>query len=305
MSYDATRITAEQLLVYRSGKSQRWFERHFDAGAQRDEWASFSPNFNGPREMWRKATRPQALFLTVAAQLNSDQLAPLQHWIEHGMEVLFPTDSGDVGRISNYIKNDAFKGRLLTLLRAVDIPVDDVRVAEPDADAVPRNAAAEHHAHDTRSPVIEFLYARRGGSPVWLDADFEASGTRRLFALFGPLLAAIEQGRLLLVDEFDTGLHPLIARFLVQLINDPEVSKRGAQLLLVSHNTLLMDLDILRRDEIWLMHLDAQRSSRLTPLVRASPRKRELVAKSYLRGVYGAVPHIQSELREIRSVSPS
>jgi AAA15 family ATPase/GTPase len=95
----------------------------------------------------------------------------------------------------------------------------------------------------------------------------------------------------------------LVARFLIQLINDPQVSKRGAQLLLVSHNTTLMDLDILRRDEIWLMQLDGDRASQLSPLLRSSPRKRELIAKSYLKGAYGAVPRIQPELHEIRAMS--
>jgi hypothetical protein len=53
-----------------------------------------------------------------------------------------------------------------------------------------------------------------------------------------------------------------------------------------------MDLDILRRDEIWLMHLDDARASGLSPLFRSSPRRRELIARGYLRGRYGAVPQI-------------
>jgi AAA15 family ATPase/GTPase len=301
-AYDSRRIRSESLLVYRTGKSQRWFERSFDTTAQREEWAPFSPNFNGPREMWRRATRPQALFLTAAAQLNSEQLAPLVHWIEHGLEILFPADHGDMSRIAAYIGDTAFKDRLLTLLRAVDIAVEDVRVAEPESAA--KGAAQEHFAGDSASPVVEFLYARPGSPPVWLDSMFESAGTHRLFCLFGPLLAAIERGKLLLIDEFDTGLHPLIARFLVQLINDPQVSTQGAQLVLVSHNATLMDLDILRRDEIWLVQLDAGRTSTLLPLMRASPRKRELIARNYLKGMYGAVPRIEPELRELRDGEP-
>ena len=140
--------------------------------------------------------------------------------------------------------------------------------------------------------TLEFLYARPGSLPAWLESEFEAAGTHRLFALLGPLLSAIEHGRLLLVDEFDTSVHPLITRFLIQLINDPDVSYRGAQLMLISHNTTLMDLDILRRDEIWLMQLSGERASRLAQLLRSGPRKRELIAKAYMKGHYGAVPNI-------------
>jgi hypothetical protein len=181
-------------------------------------------------------------------------------------------------------------------LRAVDIPVEDVRVAEREI-APGGFRASGSPAPPAQPPLVEFLYAHKGWVPVWLDSAFEAAGTQRLFALLGPLLTAIDRGRLLLIDEFDTGLHPLIARFLVQIINDPETSSHGAQLVLITHNTTLMDLDILRRDEIWLMELDANRASVLTPLLRSTPRKRELIAKCYLLGLYGAVPSIRSEAR--------
>jgi hypothetical protein len=302
VSYDAKRIRAERLLVYRTGKSQRWFDRHWDAAAQRDEWAPFSPNFNGPREMWRKATRPKALFLTTAAQLNCELLAPLKDWIEHRLEVLFPADMSDLNRIAARIQDAQVKSRILGLLRAVDIHVDDVRVAEQPPHGAsgpvvpPIGAPAYFHAGGTRRS-IEFLHAREGWLPMWLDSVFEAAGTRRLIGLFGPLLQAIEIGKLLLIDEFDVGLHPLVARYLIQLITDPRASDRGAQLLLTSHNTTLMDLDILRRDEIWLVQSDEKRSSTLSPLLRSSPRKHELISKNYLRGRYGAVPAIRGEAR--------
>jgi hypothetical protein len=296
ISYDSQRIRFERLLVYRTGKSQRWFERRFDEATRKDAWAPFSPNFNGPREMWRKATRPKALFLTTAAQLNSEQLAPLLDWVEHRLEILLPGDMTDVNRIAMRIQDETFKTRVLELLSAVDIHVDDVRFAEQDpsrADPAPP-AGCGFLRRGSAHRSIEFLHARGGLVPMWLDSVFEAAGTQRLIGLFGPLLQAAENGKLLLIDEFDASLHPLVARFLIRLINDPRVSSKGAQLLLTSHNTTLMDLDILRRDEIWLVQLDDKHASNLLPLLRSSPRKHELIAKNYLKGRYGAVPLIRS-----------
>jgi hypothetical protein len=296
VAFDADRVWAERLLVYRTGKSQRWFERHFDDRTRTEEWAPFSPNFNGPREMWRKATRSRALFLTTAAQLNSEQLRPLFRWFEHGLEILFPPDIADVTRMVTRIQDPDFKVRVLRLLRTVDIQVDDVRIAEQDLSPVEpgaaRVAAGTHAGHGGR-PQVEFLHARHGRPPVWLESEYEAAGTHRLFGLCGPLLAAIEKGKVLVIDEFDANLHALVARFLIQLVNDPTVSDRGAQLLLVSHNTTLMDLDLLRRDEIWLTELDESRTSSLSTVLRSSPRKHEQIAKGYLRGRYGAIPAIQ------------
>ncbi len=293
MAYDADRVLYERLLVYRTGKAQRWFERHFDRDAQRDDWAPFSPHFHGPREMWRKATRAKALFLTAAAQLNSEQLAPLVSWVEHSLEIVFPADLSDGNRVAAQLQNEDFKHKIVSLFRAVDMPITDVRITDPDAT---HGYFAPHTG--TSSPPIEFLYTRDPWTPVWLNACFEASGTHRLFALLGPLLTAMERGKLLVIDEFDRNLHPLIARFLIRLMNDPAVSKHNAQLLAISHNNTLMDLDILRRDQIWLVQLGPERASSLSPLSRSDTGKRDSIAKSYLRGRYGAVPLIQSDVSE-------
>ncbi len=56
-----------------------------------------------------------------------------------------------------------------------------------------------------------------------------------------------------------------------------------------------MDLEFFRRDEIWLVDLDDNRASTLAPLLRSSPRKHEMIEKNYLRGRYGAIPHISVE----------
>jgi hypothetical protein len=299
MSYNALRICSERLLVYRTGKAQRWFERSYDEAARTENWTPFSPNFNGPREMWRKATRSKALFLTTAAQLNSQQLKSVFHWFEHCLEIISPAEMGDLARIASSIQDAEFKGRLLRLFHTVGVKVDDVRVAEQDAlaaDAGTARGASLARPQALARPPVEFLYSREGWPPVWLDSEYESAGIHRLFALIGPLLAAIETGKLLVVDEFDANLHPLVARFLIIFVNDPKVSNRGAQLLLVSHNITLMDLDILRRDEIWLTELDGSHATSLSTVLRSSPRKHDQIAKGYLRGRYGAVPAIQPEV---------
>lgn len=297
-SYDANGVRAEKLLVYCTGKSQRWFERAWDYTTHRDGWSPFSQNFSGPRAMWRDATRPNSLFLTTAAQLNAEQLRPLFHWFEHGIELVSPSEPGNLARLATSIQDVAFKKRMLEFLHGADIRIHDVRVPEPGTDIAEPTSASWFTPHKRsravtdRSP-LEFSHSR-GGALVWLHAADESAGTQRLASLFGPLIAAIEHGKLLLIDEFDLSLHPLVARYLLQLINDPNASHRGAQLLLTSHNTTLMDVNVLRRDEIWLMTLDQGDASQLSPVWRSPlpPRKHELIGKGYLRGRYGAVPHI-------------
>ncbi len=300
MSYNAQRICSERLLVYKTGKAQRWFERRYDDASHTENWTAFSPNFNGPREMWRKATRSKALFLTTSAQLNSEQMKPVAYWFEHCLDIISPSDTADLARVAVSIQDAAFKGRVLRLLRTVGIKVDDVRIAESDVsapDATGGRAMPLMHApHSNSRPQLEFLYSSEGWPPVWLESEYEAAGTHRLFGLIGPLLSGIETGKLLVIDDFDANLHPLIARFLVRFVNDPTISQNGAQLLLVSHNTTLMDLDMLRRDEIWLTELNESHATQLSTVLRSSPRKHEHIAKGYLRGRYGAIPTIQPDI---------
>jgi hypothetical protein len=272
-AYDAKGIVAESLHVHHSRKSQRWFGRQRDeAGAE--TWSAFSPSMNGPRELWRKGTHSKALFLTAAGRQKAPRLQDVLHWFEHDLAVL-SGDDADTSSLAIRLSNPAFKSRFLGIFHAVDIQIDDVRVSG-----------------SASGGTVEFLHRHPGAVPVWLDFGHEAAGIRRLVHLLGPLLDAIDKGTFIAIDEFNKSLHPLMARFLLQMVHDPRVSQGTVQLMVSSHNTWLMDLDILRRDEIWLMELNEQRASRLSSLLQQSPRKHEKVAKNYLRGSFGAIPLI-------------
>ena len=275
-AYDSQNIVAESLHVHHSRKSQRWFGRRRDAAGV-EHWSAFSPSLSGPRELWRKGTHSQALFLTVAGRQQAPRLQDILHWFEHEFVVL-SGDAEDAAALATRLDNPALKKRLLGVFHAIDIPIDDIRVSGSGA-----------HAN------AQFLHRYPETVPVWLEFSHEAAGIQRLVHLLGPLLDAMDNGTFIAIDEFGRSLHPLIARFLLQMVHDPRLSHGTAQLMVSSHNTWLMDLDLLRRDEIWLMELSPQRASRLSSLLEQSPRKHEKVAKNYLRGNFGAIPFIRPE----------
>jgi hypothetical protein len=119
-------------------------------------------------------------------------------------------------------------------------------------------------------------------------------GTQRLLAYIGPLLDAIESGKLLVIDEVDSSLHPLVTRFVVGLVHNPAVSRNGAQLWVTTHDTSLLDTGVMRRDQFWLVEKDERQSSHVVPLLDFSPRSGEALERGYLRGRYGGVPFIAS-----------
>jgi AAA15 family ATPase/GTPase len=293
-SYNARRITHERLIVYSGRKPQRWFERSFDAETQSETWAPFSVNVEGHREMWRKATRPRALFVTTAAQLDGEQFVPLLRWFQTQLEfVLSSADYFNASTLTKRMRDSQFKSSILSVLQMIKIPIGDLRMLER-AEPNDGKQRSEPHLGGDASSAVEVSYATRSIEPVWVNLANEGAGVRRLFFLLGPLLDTIHNSKLAVVDNFDAALHPLVSRFLLQLNSLKSGTLHHAQLLLSSHNTSLMDLDILRRDEIWLMDTDASRASRLSSMAKHHLRRREMIAKHYLRGRYGGVPLIDA-----------
>lgn len=127
------------------------------------------------------------------------------------------------------------------------------------------------------------------------DISEESLGTQVVFSFIPVLKDVLDNGKILIVDEFDKSLHPFIVKYIVEVFNDSEINKNGAQLIFNTHDTNLLDLEILRRDQIWFAEKNEEDgSSIIYPLDDFSVRKTENVEKGYLLGRYGAIPFIQN-----------
>jgi AAA15 family ATPase/GTPase len=94
----------------------------------------------------------------------------------------------------------------------------------------------------------------------------------------------------LVVDELDSSLHPLVVRHLVSLLLHADSQ---AQLLFTTHDTTLLSQKLLRRDQVWFVEKNDAREARLYPLSDFSPRENEAVERGYLNGRYGGIPNLQ------------
>lgn len=121
----------------------------------------------------------------------------------------------------------------------------------------------------------------------------ESAGTQRFFSRIGGWLQALENGSLLVVDEIERSMHPLLTRRLIEMVQDSSINTNHAQLLFTTHDALLLDLNLLRRDQIWFAEKNAQSCmTELYSLATFSPRKGENIRKGYLQGRFGAIPFI-------------
>ena len=89
---------------------------------------------------------------------------------------------------------------------------------------------------------------------------------------------------------------PDAVRELLRLFFCPKENPKGAQILFTTHNPLLLDATLLRRDQVWFTDKDAEGESHLYPLTDYSPRKGESLVRGYLSGRYGAVPFVPAGL---------
>lgn len=122
--------------------------------------------------------------------------------------------------------------------------------------------------------------------------EHESEGTQKLFALSGLLLATLQAGGVLVIDELDVRLHPLLTREIITLFNKRVSNAHNAQLIFTSHDTNLLDNRFFRRDQIWFVEKDQQGASHLYSLAEFKVRNDKDYERGYIQGRYGAVPYL-------------
>ena len=308
------RIVSEHLLVYKAFKPQRWYERCYDAETNKDVY-EFGPGLKGQKQVWEAATRPNALFLSTAVQLNSEVLRPVFDWFRTELVIFNEYVSIRPDIVVKMLKDAAGKEHLCDFLKAADISLADIKVQtrkyklpnavrylrvkkirdigrEDGLSDVPGDGAHEGDAlpDEIEQHNFRFLHETENGKAEFSIQD-ESSGTRNLLFLGAPVLDILSRGKTLLVDELDTSLHTLLVRQLVRLFNSPRTNTGNAQLIFTTHDTSLLDAEgLFRRDQIWFMEKGIDQASSLISLSEYSPRKNEALERGYLMGRYGGIP---------------
>lgn len=133
-----------------------------------------------------------------------------------------------------------------------------------------------------------------------MDADrIESVGTMRLISIMPVIISALRKGAVLVMDELDASLHPMIVMNLISIFHNDSVNKNGAQLIFNTHNPIYLNHNLLRRDEIKFVERDrSSKSSSLYALSdfkangEASVRKTSDYMKNYFISRYGAIEDI-------------
>ena len=174
------------------------------------------------------------------------------------------------------------------LLKQADINISSIEVDEKET------AGKRYDIEIITSHTIEDENGKR--ADYSLNLQEESLGTQLLF-FYGPLLKeAFENGKTLILDEIDKSMHPSLVKFIMNLFRNPDVNKAGAQLIVTTHETGILTLEMFRRDQIYFTEKDSKTGvTDLYSLDEFSVRKTENIEKGYLMGRYGAIPFLHNE----------
>ena len=248
------------------------------------------------RENLEISLKDKTLLVSLGAKLNIDEFIRVRTWFINTEVINFSNSL--YGALlenilpNNIIESEEVRKNLVSFINSFDDSIIDIEVEKI-------SAIDENDKDNYR--VFTIHKSDKGTSTARISMNEESSGTKKMFSLYQTLLDVLEKGGVFFADELDIKLHPLLMRNILLTFTDKEKNSNNAQLIFTTHNTIYMDMDLLRRDEIWFVEKD-NGVSNLYSLDDITNEKGEKIRKDsnyekhYLLGNYGAIPNLKNLL---------
>lgn len=318
------RVLEEWLFVTPKKREVRYFERvTSEAGKVTVELGGSLARKNSKQrqflEFVAQGTRSNQLFLTEALERNVKKLKPLYEWFENILQVV-PATPRYLPLEMRANKKKNFIAFLGDFLKQADTGIHDIRTVEEELDynkhfpELPDQIRLEIE-NDIRSGATIFMFgegtsytlcANELGKPVFIrletqhhghdgslvsfDFSKESAGTQRLTHLLPILIDLLSSEKVYIIDELDRSLHSLLSKLFLETYLKGTANKNHSQLVFTTHDTHLLDLKLLRQDEIWFLEKNEQGASHLYSLVNLKMNSNLNIQKGYLQGRFGGIP---------------
>lgn len=299
-SCNTERVSKEWLIAYPNGRAQKWFERALMSkrGIEPVYKYRFSKYFlnAAAAKKWALETRANALFLSILAQRNETQTKGVFGWFKDRLKIV--SSRLNPSYTMKMCTDPLTRKKVVAFLNSADLSISDIEVEKRafSEDMLSSKLPSEMRAaffksmkdHDIHRAVLLHKDIDSKKQVSGFELEDESDGTQGLFAFAGPWIDVTENNRVILVDELDTSLHPLVVHHLVRLFH---ASPCQAQLIFSTHDVSLLSERILRRDQIWLMERPNSQT-KLYSLEKYSPREKEAIDKGYMAGRFGGIPFL-------------
>lgn len=256
-------------------------------------------------------TRDNALFLTVVDQFNGKTAKQIMQWFNSFITISGLSHEGYKAVTFEMLENKNTQHLLLDFYKKLDLGFDDIAISKRpfDPKELPKDmpeSLVKQLITDLEDSVridiktIHKKYDRKNKIKGTVEFDMrsqESSGTNKLFNVSGPVFDVLNGGGVLVVDELDASLHPLLTLSITKLFNSREYNPNNAQLIFATHDTNLLSYGNYRRDQIYFVEKDKYGASEMYSLVEYKEegktiRKDRSFEKDYIEGRYGAIPFI-------------
>lgn len=271
---DANRVYREWLFQKINKRKSKEVELFFRNG---EDYSIHQKFLIGRELVTKKMVRENALLLSVAAQFNESVAVDIIKWLSDTTIVTKGNDESIWEQATKQIDNPKMRERIVSFAQFADFGISDVRKVD--------NTLTSSHIQ----------YDEQGNSVNNITFPFlksESEGTIKYFMLAYPIIDALDNGKRLIIDEFDSKMHPLLTSKIISLFNSSKTNPKNAQLIFTTHDTNLLNAGLFRRDQIWFTQKDFYGATELYSLLEYKVRNNAPYEKEYLMGKYGAIPLI-------------
>jgi len=275
-----------------------------------------------------KGTRPNQLFITECIQRNvKNELRKIPYfidtinWFDNVLSIIFP-ESKYGGTAFEIDKDENFKKRYTNLLKLFDTDIDGLNLKKVNLKeefkelpnklfedlekkvkkgeegilsgpndnlyAITRNEQGELELYK----IMTEHYVTNTNETINFDIDDESDGTRRILDLIPSIIDIKTNDKVYIIDELDRSLHPIISNAFINIFLN-EKHNRNSQIIVTTHESSLLNQDLIRKDEVWFIEKDKKsKESILYSLEEFKPRFDNNIRKGYLLGRFGAIPFV-------------
>jgi hypothetical protein len=241
-------------------------------------------------------TNDNRLFVSLVAQLGGKVSKGVVEFFNSGYDVISGLNTlGYEGLTEQmFLSRTQETAEALKFFRDLQLGFNDIEASESQTPTGQKvvDIYTNHNIYDDAGEVA--------GTQRFKFSKCESQGTQKLFELAGPLFHALSSGCLLVLDELDAKMHPLISRHIIRLFSRTSTNPHHAQLIFTTHDTNILSSRLLRRDQIWFTEKDETESTDLYSLMNivlpdgTKPRGDGNLERNYIKGRYGAIPYLRT-----------
>jgi len=230
-------------------------------------------------EAFKKTTNKNILFLSQLAQFNSPESTIVYTWFKH-VNIISGLDNFQFSAVTTSLLKESPKFNRWLNLAVKFLEITNLKTRENKNEIV-----SYHNKYDSNKIIVDSV-----GFNI---LDEESDGTCKLIYLLGAIYDTLHYGKTLFVDELNSKLHPNLTVKLMELFH--RMNKRGAQFIFTIHDPILLDKEIMRRDQIWFVDRNKYGESELYSMSEFDSsvvRNTSDYRKKYLESTFGAAESI-------------